>query len=125
MGMAPSITLSCVALDCRDPWGLAGFYAELTGWKRDPEDGPGDDWVTLLNPDGPGNLAFQLDPEAEGSSWPARERPQMLHLDFDVPSIDAEHERVLALGARLLDDTPEHFRVYADPAGHPFCLCLA
>jgi hypothetical protein len=40
--------------------------------------------------------------------------------------MDAAHEKVLALGARPLDlEDSEHkdFRVYADPAGHPFCLC--
>jgi predicted enzyme related to lactoylglutathione lyase len=47
---------------------------------------------------------------------------QQLHLDLAVDDIDAAHERAIALGARPLD-TQEKFRVYADPAGHPFCLC--
>ncbi|HWD01148.1 MAG TPA: VOC family protein, partial [Amycolatopsis sp.] len=42
---------------------------------------------------------------------------------LDVTDLEAAHERVLDLGAKLLDDSPETFRVYADPAGHPFCLC--
>jgi hypothetical protein len=43
--------------------------------------------------------------------------------------LDGQHERVLALGARLLldrfDDPDEPLRVYADPAGHPFCIFVA
>jgi hypothetical protein len=55
--------------------------------------------------------------------------PQQLHLDLTVTSVaelDAQHERALALGARLRydrsDDPEEPLRVYADPAGHPFCV---
>jgi hypothetical protein len=55
--------------------------------------------------------------------------PQQLHLDTVVPDVgelDAQHERALALGATLLldrrDDPVEQLYVYADPAGHPFCI---
>lgn len=41
-------------------------------------------------------------------------------------NLDIQHERALALGARLLydrsDDPEEPLRVYADLAGHPFCI---
>jgi hypothetical protein len=56
-------------------------------------------------------------------TWPEGERPQMLHLDFNVADLDAGHDRALQLGARLLADESPEFRVYTDPAGHPFCLC--
>ena len=55
-----------------------------------------------------------------------------VHLDLDVDDLDVGHEDALRLGARPLTGTPEEeghaddpFRVYADPSGHPFCLCLA
>ena len=58
--------------------------------------------------------------------------PQQLHLDLAVPTVgdlDAAHEQVLGLGARLLldrsDDPDEPLRVYGDPAGHPFCIFVA
>ena len=58
--------------------------------------------------------------------WPNADS-QQLHLDFDVPDIDAAQAQVLALGATplYLDDEggTRGFRVYADPVGHPFCLC--
>ncbi len=121
--MSSTIKFGCVALDCRDPWGLAQFYGQLLGWQVDAESSPDGDWVTLTNPDGGADICFQLDPEFQPSTWPSNERPQMVHIDFEVPDIDAEHRRVLELGAKLLDDEPTEFRVYADPAGHPFCLC--
>lgn len=117
-----SIKLSVVALDCPDPWGLAQFYGRLLGWEIDPENTPGDRWVELKNPDGGPAICFQSDPGYQPPTWPSPERAQMLHMDFDVDDMEAEHDRVLSLGARLLDDKPESFRVYADPAGHPFCL---
>lgn len=115
-----SISFGLVALDCPDPRRLAGFYSELLGWEVDDDEE--NRWVTVLNPTGGAHIAFQRDPDYKPSTWPSNERPQMLHLDFDVPDIDAEQDRVLGLGARLLDDEPESFRVYADPDGHPFCL---
>jgi Glyoxalase-like domain len=46
-------------------------------------------------------------------------------LDFLVHDADAAEARVLAAGATKFDVQPgDHFRVYADPAGHPFCLCI-
>jgi Glyoxalase-like domain len=56
----------------------------------------------------------------------------MLHLDTTVPTmsdLQVQHQRALALGARLLfdrsDDEVEPLFVYADPAGHPFCIFVA
>jgi predicted enzyme related to lactoylglutathione lyase len=122
--MANHVKFSAIALDCPDPWALAQFYGQLLDWKTAEGEGPDDRWVTLKNPDGGPDICFQRDPDYLPSTWPSNERAQMLHIDFDVPDIDAEQPRVLALGAKLLDDEPESFRVYADPAGHPFCLCL-
>nr|WP_280526821.1 VOC family protein [Streptomyces chrestomyceticus] len=52
--------------------------------------------------------------------------PQQSHLDLGVHDLEAAHRQVLAAGGTLLDathgDGPHGFRVYADPAGHPFCL---
>ena len=82
--------------------------------------------MRLRAPGGGGGLAFQRAPELVPTRWPDPRYPQQLHLDFDVADIEVAHEQVIALGARFLHDSKSAvsgFRVYADPAGHPFCLC--
>jgi catechol 2,3-dioxygenase-like lactoylglutathione lyase family enzyme len=114
-----AVGLKTIVLDTPLPRALAEFYGELLGW-RIGHDEP--DWVVVVNPDGGTNIACQLDPDFQPTTWPGRERPQMLHLDLSVDDMSREHGRALGLGARLLD-TQGSFRVYADPAGHTFCLC--
>ncbi|GHH73307.1 glyoxalase [Streptomyces sulfonofaciens] len=113
-----------VALDCPDPVALAGFYAKVLGGQVSRYD---DDWYDLYVPGG-ARLAFQRAPGHRPPDWPqAGNNSQQLHLDFDVTDIEAAQRDVLALGAKPLDlddqDGRRRFRVYADPAGHPFCLC--
>ena len=81
-----------------------------------------DDWTTLEG--GGVRLAVQLAPDHVPPRWPDPSFPQQLHLDIEVDDIDQAEGQVLSLGARRLPDPPdaEDFRVYADPAGHPFCL---
>jgi catechol 2,3-dioxygenase-like lactoylglutathione lyase family enzyme len=116
--------LGSIVLDCPDPLRLAGFYAALLGWTVDADSDEG--WATVRAPgsDAGATLSFQRDPGYVPPTWPAPERPQMLHLDLVSDDLDADEQHVLALGARPLA-TPEgaSFRVYADLAGHPFCLC--
>ena len=112
--------LDVVVLDCPDPRALAGFYAEVLGGTVE---GDGD-WVDLKLPGGP-SLAFQAAAGHVPPSWPAPDASQQFHLDLAVDDLDAAEKGVLALGATPLDtaDRSRTFRVYADPAGHPFCLC--
>ncbi|MCT7355021.1 VOC family protein [Streptomyces sp. 15-116A] len=125
--MAAVARLRSVVLDCPEPLELARFYAAVGGGTPVEED---PDWVVLRIPDGP-RLAFQ---RAEGYAppdWPSADHDsQQFHLDFDAGAtweeVDAAEKQVLALGARVLDREDyerKDFRVYADPAGHPFCLC--
>jgi predicted enzyme related to lactoylglutathione lyase len=118
------IRLGMVVLDTPDPRGLAAFYAGLLGWELDPGD-TSDDWVTIRGAGG-APMAFQLAPGHVAPTWPAGGVPQQVHLDLVVADHDSTEPRVLALGATLLEGSRDHpgFRVYADPAGHPFCLCL-
>ncbi|GAB3808341.1 VOC family protein [Micromonospora zhanjiangensis] len=118
--------LQCVVLDCADPAELAAFYHALLGGTVDQPDrrwAISDGWSTLHAPSGL-VLAFQRVLVYRPPTWPDPTRPQQFHLDFGVPDLDAAHERVVALGATLLDQGPagRGWRVYADPAGHPFCL---
>jgi catechol-2,3-dioxygenase len=122
------IRVRSVVLDCPDPRALAEFYAGVAGGTPQAED---DHWVVLQVPGGP-RLAFQRADGFVPPEWPRADRnSQQFHLDFDAgptwADVDAAQEKVLALGARPLDldesDKKQEFRVYADPAGHPFCLC--
>ncbi|CAL9274400.1 MULTISPECIES: VOC family protein [Streptomyces] len=116
--------LGVVVLDCPDPHALARFYADvLGGTVEDKSDGQ-DEWVDLNLPGGQ-TLAFQGAPEYVPPKWPGPDGAQQFHLDLDVKDLDAAEKAVLELGAKPLDaeDRSRTFRVYADPAGHPFCLC--
>ena len=125
-------------LDATDPRRLAEFYRQLLGLRYRPGDEPpapgqpdpkGQDWLVLKSPGDGTALAFQKVGELPRATWPDGPVPQQLHLDTTVPTradLDIQHERALAFGARLLldrsDDADEPLRVYADPAGHPFCI---
>ena len=127
MGEGPiADDLQCVVLDCAEPGELARFYAAVLGGevnRPDPRWSLHESWATLHAPSGL-VLCFQRVGEYRAPTWPDPERPQQFHLDFGVRDLDAAEERVLALGAKLLDagDGKRIWRVYADPAGHPFCL---
>lgn len=127
-----------VVLDTTDARRLGEFYRQLLGLRYRPGDEPpppgepdpaGEDWLVLRDADGTNRVAFQQVAELPEATWPEGPHPQMLHLDLTVTSVDdldAQGARALELGAKLLrdrtDDPEEPLRVYADPAGHPFCI---
>ncbi|WP_217144743.1 VOC family protein [Streptomyces sp. AC627_RSS907] len=113
--------LRVVVLDCPDPRALAGFYAGVLGGTVDDQG----EWVDLKLPGGQA-LAFQAAPGFVPPQWPAPDHSQQFHLDLYVKDLDAAEKAVLELGAKPLEttDRTRSFRVYADPAGHPFCLCV-
>jgi catechol 2,3-dioxygenase-like lactoylglutathione lyase family enzyme len=104
-----------VVLDCPDPAALARFYSELLG---QPVTYQSEDWVVVAANDTSSGLAFQLAPGHRAPTWPDPAIPQQVHLDVMVEDVASIGPRVLALGATKLDGED----VYADPAGHPFCL---
>ncbi|HZD71483.1 MAG TPA: VOC family protein [Actinomycetes bacterium] len=130
-----------VVLDTTDARELAEFYRQLLGYRYRPGDEPpapgepdprGRDWLVLRGADGRNKVAFQQVAELPRATWPEGPVPQQLHLDLTVPTVeelDVQHDRALALGARLLldrsDDPEEPLRVYGDPSGHPFCIFVA
>lgn len=111
-------TLHTVVLDCPDPESLAEFYRGILGGRAVPED---DDWIDLVPDDGTEPMvSFQLCPGYVPPAWPGDDGDQQLHLDIRVPELEAAHAPLLALGARFAE-AHDGFRVYLDPAGHPFC----
>jgi catechol 2,3-dioxygenase-like lactoylglutathione lyase family enzyme len=133
--------LRSVVLDTMDARGLAEFYRQLLGYEYRPgderpaagePDPKGRDWLVLVDPGGRARLAFQQVEHLPAATWPEGEIPQQLHLDLSVATAEeltVQHNRALALGARLLDDRFDHpvepLYVYADPSGHPFCIFVA
>ena len=124
--------LDLIVLDCPDALELGQFYSRLLTWPL--EEGSDRDWATLApprggitpeNPDGDATLAFQRIDDYATPTWPGGTHPQQFHLDLSVEDIDEAEPQVLAAGARLHEHQPSgsgSFRVYLDPAGHPFCL---
>jgi Glyoxalase-like domain len=76
-------------------------------WVRRPVRGP---------EAGAGAVASDLD-------RPTPAYPQQFHLDVTVDDVDAAEAAVLELGATSLSSSVANWRVYADPAGKPFCFC--
>ncbi|QRY50054.1 VOC family protein [Mycolicibacterium septicum] len=112
--------LRSVVLDCRNPRALAEFYAGLLGGDIAAQD---DTWVVVTDPAGR-RLACQYSPEHEPPDFPDPRGSQQLHLDIEVDDPDVAQRRVLTLGATRVTDAvgEDNFRVFRDPAGHPFCL---
>jgi hypothetical protein len=123
-------------LDTTEPRRLAEFYRELLGLQYRPGDEPpadpaddDADWLVLTDADGHRCLAFQLVERLERTTWPDHDVPMQLHVDYTVPDVSElqrHRDRVLALGGELVidrfDDPDEPLYVFADPAGHPFCI---
>ena len=109
-----------VSFDCRDPYALAQFWSGVVGHPVDPQFGPGDTEVVIAPPHGP-RLYFQAVPEDKT----VKNRVHVCLQPGDRHR-DAEVERLLALGATVLEDhrTPdgEGWVVLRDPAGNEFCV---
>ena len=119
------ILRTLVVLDAADLAAMSTFSVMLTGKLVGTVD-KDDDWH-MISVDGEDRLGIQLAPDHVPPQWPDGS-PQQIHLDLFVEDVAAAHDEVMALGAKLLqaaDDLKagEGFQVYADPAGHPFCLC--
>jgi predicted enzyme related to lactoylglutathione lyase len=118
--MAAIAHMQAVVLDAPDPRALAEFYRTLLGWEITDAD---ESWVDISGKNG-WRLSFQRAPDHRPPEWPNPDRPQQFHIDVGVADIAAAEERVLALGATRHPVQPGgSWRVYLDPAGHPFCLC--
>jgi len=117
-GVGPVMGLFAATIDAPDASALARFYADLLGMEV-TYDGPEGSLVA----DGVQSVMFQQVGDYNPPAWPDPARPQQAHLDIFVDDLDAAEARATELGATRLEGGGERFRVFADPAGHPFCLC--
>jgi catechol-2,3-dioxygenase len=116
-GVGPAMELFAVTIDAPDASGLAHFYADLLGMEVTYEGPEG-----AMTAGGGKSLMFQQVSGYNAPQWPDPAHPQQAHLDILVDDLDAGESRALELGASRLESAQEGFRVFADPAGHPFCL---
>lgn len=118
------IRYQVVVLDAADLAAVSGFWAGVLGGSVDAEE----DWHMVVDRDGTPRIGVQLAPNHVPPEWPDGDQQQQLHLDLWVSDLETAHDEVIELGATLLQQAAdltaeEGFQVYADPAGHPFCLC--
>jgi catechol 2,3-dioxygenase-like lactoylglutathione lyase family enzyme len=113
-------TFDGLVIDCADPQQLADFYAHMLGMRKFGDE---PDWAEVVGPgDARPLLAFQRVDDYAPPRWPGQLVPQQMHIDVKVDDLDAGETAVLALGATATGSGTPTFRVYLDPAGHPFCL---
>ena len=111
-----------VVFDAADLHAESAFWAGMLGGRVLPED----DWHNVFDADDRWVMGIQLAPGHVPPQWPDG-APQQVHLDLHVDDIALAHAEAIRLGARLLEGADdltaaEGHQVYADPAGHPFCL---
>lgn len=128
--------LQDTVLDCTDVRALAEFWRQYLGLRYRAGDEPAEakdpDWLVLVDETGTRKLAFQQVNELPRSTWPSPDVPQQLHLDLtvgDTAELEQQRARAERLGAAMLldrsADPDEPLYVFADPAGHPFCVFVA
>jgi predicted enzyme related to lactoylglutathione lyase len=116
-GVGPVMGLFAATIDAPDAAALARFYAELLGMEVTYE-GPEGALITGAGK----SVMFQQVSGYNPPRWPDPAHPQQAHLDITVDDLDPGEARALELGASRLGGGSTRFRVFADPAGHPFCL---
>jgi hypothetical protein len=111
-----------VVFDASDLAAESSFWAAMLGGRVFAEDA----WHSVIDGDGEWRIGVQLAPDHTPPEWPDG-LPQQVHLDLHVEDPRSAHEHAISLGARLLQsasqlDSDEGHQIYADPAGHPFCI---
>jgi len=117
-----NIVRTTIVLDAPDLEAESSFWAAMYGGTVERDS----DWHSVVV-DGQSTLGIQLAPDHLPPQWPGGEQQQQIHLDLHVPDIASADAEAKRLGARVLQKADfgqtSGFVVYADPAGHPFCLC--
>lgn len=112
-----------LVIDCPDAAALATFYGAMLDWEVQVDDAGG--WAEIRPADRSNCISFQQVNDFRAPQWPGQDHPQQMHLDVIVDNLDEGEAAVLGLGATRQHAQPgTSFRVFLDPAGHPFCLCV-
>ena len=121
------IKMYSFTVDCKGPYELAKFYAELLKWEIPFHD---EEYACIGAP-GTGQgaypcILFQRNPDYKPPVWPEEPeaQQQMAHMDFAVNNLEDAVQHAIHCGATIADEQfSDDWTVMLDPAGHPFCLC--
>ncbi len=118
-----TILRTVIVLDAADLDSVSDFWAGIFDGKAVKED----TWHSVIDSAGEWRMGIQLNPTHAPPEWPNGLQQQQIHLDLHAENFEEMHRKVMALGAQLLQESDskeadEGFQVYADPAGHPFCI---
>jgi len=129
MEKEPIIKFSALMIDCIDPHELAVFYAKLIKWEIVYENA---EYSVIASPNAKRgaypSISFQKNENFKPPVWPEEidKQQQMAHIDFVVDDLEKSIEYAKQCGATVANTQfSEEWTVLFDPAGHPFCLCLA
>ena len=113
--------LASIVFDCENPAELAQFWAALVGGEVAVS---GDEFVAVRTTRG--WIAAMRVPDHRPPTWGDAAVPKQMHIDLSVDDLDEAEAEAVRLGARLLSDqpAPDRYRIFLDPAGHPFCLSV-
>jgi len=118
----PPGVLGRIVIDCFSPRSLAPFYEALLDMPKRVADAP-QRVVIAREDDSLPMLAFQHVGPFVAPRWPDPAFPQQMHFDLRFDDREAARNLAERLGAIRLPEGGS-CPVYADPAGHPFCLCM-
>ena len=111
-----AVRIGNITFDCTSPETVAAFWAAALGYVIQ---GSNDRYAAIIDPNGVSpRLYFQKVPEPKTVK-------NRVHLDLNVPDMEAEVERLTALGGRkvrVFDENDETWTVMADPEGNEFCV---
>ena len=113
--------LSSIVFDCAEPAELAQFWAALVGG----EVAVAEDQFVAVRTDRGWIAAMQV-PDYRPPTWGDAAVPKQMHIDLSVDDLDQAEAEAVRLGARLVfqQPAPDQYRIFLDPAGHPFCLSI-
>ncbi len=111
-----------VVFDAADIATESAFWAAMLDGRVLDDD---ENFHCVIDGEGHWRIGVQLAPNHTPPNWPDG-NPQQVHIDLHVDDGRTAHQRATDLGATVLRpgdlDAPEDHTVYADPAGHPFCV---
>ena len=118
-----NLVRTVIVLDAADLESESHFWAKVLNARvlRD------DDWHSIVDDTYEWRMGIQLNPNHVRPEWPTGNQQQQIHIDLHVEDPHGSHNELMAAGATVLEestslDSDNGHRVYADPAGHPFCM---